>query len=151
MDAALQQAIGELLLNAVPTILIFLGLVISFHYMVYLPLQKVLAERHARTAGAVEKAKTDIAAAEAKTADYERALREARADLFRQQEAQRKSALERRDKAIAAAREQATVKIKSAKAEIQKEAAVATAGLEGQAEALAQQVIQRVLGAVAGR
>lgn len=151
MDSALQKALGELLLNAVPTILIFLGLVITFHYMVYLPLQKVLAERHARTAGAVEKAKADIAAAEQKTAEYEQALREARAGQFKQQEARRKSALEAREKALAQAREQASGMVKSAKAEIGKEAATAKAGLEAQVEVLAQQVIQRVLGTAAGR
>ena len=151
MDSALQQAIGELLLNSVPTILIFLGLVIAFHYMVYLPLQKVLAERHARTAGAVEKAKADIAAAEAKTAEYEKALREARAEQFRQQEARRKTALEAREKALAQARDAASGMVKSAKAERQKETATAKAGLEGQVEMLAQQVIQRVMGAAAGR
>ena len=49
MDAALQKAIGELLLSAVPTIIIFLGLFAAYTFLVHRPLQRILAERHAQT------------------------------------------------------------------------------------------------------
>ena len=44
MDAALKQAIGELLLNAVPTIVLFLSLYFAYRKIVHEPLMKVLAD-----------------------------------------------------------------------------------------------------------
>ena len=67
MDAALKHAIGELLLSAVPTIVLFLSLYLAYFKLVHQPLMKVLAERHSKTAGAVAKAQADIAEAEART------------------------------------------------------------------------------------
>jgi F-type H+-transporting ATPase subunit b len=145
MDAALIKAIGELLLNAVPTILIFLGLFAAYTGLVHRPLLKVLAERHARTEGAVAKAQTNIAAADAKTSDYEQRLREARAALFKQQENRRKQHMDARAAVIAEARKLAAERVKAAKREIEQEAASAKTALMAQSESLAQQVIDAVL------
>ena len=157
MDAALQRAIGELLLNAVPTILLFLFLNVAYRMMVHKPLMRVLAERHAKTAGAVAKAQADIAAAEGRTAEYEQKLREARAGVFKTMEARRKQLMEARAAALAEAKAKAQTQVKVAKAEIDKEAATAKAGLQSQVESLAQEVIRAVIStktgqvAVAGR
>ncbi|HUR36340.1 MAG TPA: ATP synthase F0 subunit B [Terriglobales bacterium] len=145
MDAALQQQLGELLLNAVPTIVLFLALYVAYRQILHNPLMKVLAERHAKTAGAVAKAQADIAAAEARTAEYEQRMREARAGVFKSMEAQRKQLMEARAAGIAEAKANAQTQVKAAKAEIEKEAAVARAGLQGQVEALAQEVINAVI------
>jgi len=70
MDETLRQ-LGGLLLGSVPTI-IFMVLVFGLYSsLVHKPLVRVLTERHAKTQGAVEKARADIAAAEDRTADYE--------------------------------------------------------------------------------
>ena len=74
--------------------------------VVHKPLTKVLAERHSRTEGAIEKARADIAQAEARTADYEQRLREARMTVFKSQEARRQQALQARAAAVAEARNQ---------------------------------------------
>jgi len=145
MDAALQQQLGELLLNAVPTIILFLSLYVAYRIIVHNPLMKVLAERHAKTAGAVAKAQADIAAAEARTAEYEQRMREARAGVFKSMEAQRKQLMDARAAGIAEAKAKAQAQVKAAKAEIEKEASVAKAGLQGQVEALAQEVINAVV------
>ena len=145
MDAALQRALGELLLAAVPTILLFLFLFVAYLKLVHRPLLKVLAERHAKTAGAVAKAQADVAAAEARTAEYEQKLREARASVFKTMEARRKALMEARGAAIAEAKAKAETQVKAAKAEIEKEAAAAKASLQGQVETLAQEVIRAVV------
>jgi F-type H+-transporting ATPase subunit b len=145
MDAALQRALGELLLSAVPTILLFLFLFVAYLKLVHQPLLKVLAERHAKTAGAVAKAQSDIAAAEARTAEYEQKLREARAGVFKTMEARRKTLMEARSAALAEAKAKAGDQVKAAKAEIEKETATAKASLQGQVEALAQEVIRAVV------
>lgn len=145
MDAALQRALGELLLNAVPTIALFLLLYVAYRKLVHDPLMKVLAERHAKTAGAVAKAKADIAAAEARTAEYELKMREARATVFKTMEAQRKQLMDARAAGISEAKSKAQAQVKAAKAEIEKEAATAKVGLQAQVEALSQEVIRAVV------
>jgi len=151
MDAALQRAIGELLLNAVPTIVLFLLLFVAYLKLVHQPLLKVLAERHAQTAGAVAKAQADVAAAEARTADYEQKLREARATVFKTMEARRKSLMDARAAAITEAKGRAGEQVKAAKTEIEKETATAKVALQGQVEALAQEVIRAVVSTKAGQ
>jgi F-type H+-transporting ATPase subunit b len=145
MDSALLNAIGELLLNAVPTVIIFLILVAGYNRLVYRPMMKVLEERRVKTEGAVARAQADIAAAEAKSADYEQRLREARASVFKQMENRRKQHMEARAAVIAAAKTAASQKVQAAKADIEKEAEQAKAALGTQSEALAQEIIQAVL------
>src|ERR1700753_4507004 len=79
--------LGGLVLGSVPTMIFFLLLVIATPFLVQRPLTKVLAERRARTSGAVEQARGAISAAEAETAVYEEKLRAARADIVAAREA----------------------------------------------------------------
>jgi len=81
--------LGELLRSAVPTIVLLLLLYAMYHYVVHVPLQKVLAERRNRTQGAVERARADIASAEAKSIEYENRLHEAKLSIFREAESQK--------------------------------------------------------------
>src|SRR5271154_5243919 len=103
MDQTLRQ-LGELLLGAVPTVILLASLYILYTFIVHRPLAAVLAERRNRTQGAMEKARADIAAAEARTADYEFRLREARQKVFKSQEARRQEAAEARSAAVNHAR-----------------------------------------------
>jgi F-type H+-transporting ATPase subunit b len=102
MDPLLKQ-VGDLLLGAVPTVVIFLLLYAIYTSLVGNPLRRTIDERRKRTEGTVIKARADIAAAEAKTQDYERRLREARLVIFKAQEARRQAA-QARAAAIAEAR-----------------------------------------------
>ena len=114
MDETLRQ-LGGLLLGSVPTI-IFMVLVFGLYTsLVHKPLVRVLTERHAKTQGAVEKARADIAAAEARTADYEQRIREARLGIFKAQEGRRQQALQARATAVAAARARANEQIEAAR------------------------------------
>src|SRR3984893_15615958 len=103
MAQTLRQ-LGELLLGSVPTIILLMLLYILYTFLVYRPLAAVLAERRSRTQGAMEKARADIAAAEARTAEYERRLREARHKVFKNQEARRQQAMQSRNQAVAESR-----------------------------------------------
>ena len=113
--------------------------------IVHQPLSRVLAERRSKTEGAVEKSRADIAAAEARTSEYEQRLREARAAVFRAQEARRQAALEARSEALNQARARAQAQVQAAKADIERDRKAAEQGLEGDAVALAQQIVRRVL------
>jgi len=144
MDQTLRQ-LGELLLGAVPTVILLTLLYVLYKAIVHNPLQRVLAERRSKTEGAVEKSRADIAAAEARTAEYEQRLREARAALFRGQEARRQAALQARAHAVNEARTKAQAQVDVAKQSIEADRAAAEGGLQAEAAALAKEIIRRVL------
>jgi F-type H+-transporting ATPase subunit b len=144
MDQTLRQ-LGELLLGAVPTVILLALLYALYATIVHKPLRRVLEERRSKTEGAVERSRADIAAAEARTSQYEQRLREARATVFRAQEARRKAALDARSAAMNAARSKAQAQVQAAKADIAKDRETAQAALQGQAQALAAEIMRRVL------
>jgi F-type H+-transporting ATPase subunit b len=151
MDKTLRQ-LGELLLGAVPTVILLALLYVLYTTIVHKPLRRVLDERRSKTEGAIEKSRADIAAAEARTSEYEQRLHEARAKLFRAQELRQKAALEARAAALNEARSKAQAQVQAAKADIQRDRETAKAALQGQAQALAAEIIRRVLQpAAAGR
>jgi F-type H+-transporting ATPase subunit b len=144
MDEILGQ-LGGLLLGSVPTIIFVVLLYGIYAAVVHRPLVKVLAERHSRTEGAIEKARADIAKAEARTADYEQRLREARMSIFKKQEAHRQQALQARAAAIAEARAKAQTQVEQARAAIEKDKLAAQASLEAESGKLAADIIRMVL------
>ena len=147
MDQTLQQ-LGELLLGAVPTVILLTLLYVLYAAIVHRPLRRVLEERHSRTGGAIEKSRADIAAAEARTAEYEQRLREARAKLFHAQEARRQAALQARANAAAEARKRAQAQVQAAKTDIERDKERAKAGLEAEVTTLAREIVRRVLAPV---
>jgi F-type H+-transporting ATPase subunit b len=151
MDQTLQQ-LGELLLGSVPTVILLAVLYALYTAVVHKPLQRVLAERRDKTEGAVDKSRADIAAAEARTTEYERKLREARAAVFRAQEARRQVVLQARTNALNEARRKAQAQVQAAKQDIETDRAEAEKALPAAAGALAQEIVRRVLApAGAGR
>ena len=144
MDEILGQ-LGGLLLGSVPTVIFMVLLYGLYTVIVHKPLVKVLAERHNRTEGAVEKARADIAAAESRTAEYEQRLREARAALFKHQEARRQKALQARAGVVAQARAKAQAQVQKAKAEIEQDKLAAQATLKVESGRFASEIIRIVL------
>jgi F-type H+-transporting ATPase subunit b len=144
MDPLLKQ-VGDLLLGAVPTATLFLLLYVLYTALVGKPLKRVLEQRRDRTEGAVLKARADIAAAEAKTEEYENRLREARLAVFKAQEARRQAAQKTRAAAVAQARERAQQQIREARVAMEKDMAEARQSLQGEADRLATEIIRTVL------
>lgn len=144
MDQTLQQ-LGELLLGSVPTVIMLALLYALYTTIVHKPLQRVLAERRSKTEGAVEKSKADISAADARTSEYEQKFREARAAVFKAQEARRQAVLQARANAVHEARAKAQVQVQAAKKEIEADRVAAEQGLQADAASLAQEIVRRVL------
>jgi F-type H+-transporting ATPase subunit b len=113
--------------------------------IVHKPLQRVLAERRSKTEGAVEKSRADIAAAEARTTEYEQRLREARAAVFKAQEARRQAVMQARTNAVNESRTKAQAQVQAAKKDIESDRAAAEKALQADASALAQEIVRRVL------
>jgi F-type H+-transporting ATPase subunit b len=129
----------------VPTVIFVTLLYILYNAIVHKPLRRVLEERRTKTEGAVEKSRADIAAAEARTSEYEYRLREARATLFRVQESRRKMALDARAASLNEARMKAQAQVQAARADIQKDRASAQDALQAEAQSLAAEIMRRVL------
>jgi F-type H+-transporting ATPase subunit b len=144
MDETLRQ-VGELLLGSIPTIVFMVLLYGIYTALVHKPLVKVLAERRSKTEGAIEKARADIAAAEARTAAYEQSLREARMTVFKHQEALRQQALQARVALLSEARNKAQAQVEQARRAIEEDKVAARAGIEGESGKLAAEIIRIVL------
>ena len=148
MEQTLRQ-LGELLLGSVPTIILLATLFILYTFLVYRPLTAVLAERRNRTQGAMEKARADIAAAEARTADYEQRLREARQKVFQNLESRRQQATQTRTEAVNQARARSQEQVKQARALLEEDKQEAMAKLQSEAGRLATEIVRTVLRPVA--
>lgn len=148
MEETLRQ-LGELLLGSVPTIALFVVAYFSYRFIVHGKLEQVLQDRYTRTEGAIEKARADIAASEAKTAEYEQRLREAKLAIYKAQENRRQQAIQARAQAIAEARERANAEVNAARIHLDKEVQAAKAELVPESERLAGEVISAVLRSVA--
>ncbi len=137
--------LGGLLLGAVPTAIFFILLVIAYGFLVRRPLQHTLAERRARTSGAVEQARGAISAAEAETSAYEEKLRAARAEiqLLRQQHLDRLQ--QEREATLGDARHHAQEHIRTARMEIEKSTAIAREQIERATAQLSEQIINAIL------
>jgi F-type H+-transporting ATPase subunit b len=144
MDKTLRQ-LGELLLGAVPTVIVLATLYILYTFLVHRPLTAILAERRNRTQGAMEKARADIAAAEARTSEYEQRLREARQKIFKNQEARRQKAGQSRAQAANEARARAQEKVKEAREAIEQDKQQAMSRLQSDAAGLAGDIVRTVL------
>jgi len=134
MDQILNQ-LGELVLGSVPTMVLFILLVAAYGLLVRRPLDRVLAERRARTSGAVEQARSAIAAAEAETAIYEG---QARDQKLKQWNAERETAL-------AQVRHQMHERVLGARQEIEQSAHEARLQIAGTSDELSSRILNAVL------
>ena len=139
-----------LFLSAIPTILLFIVLVLAYQFLIQGPLTKTLKERRARTEGAIEDAHKAIAQAEARSTEYAAKLRQARGEVMRMRETRVKEWTAERDAALDAARKAAGLKVSQAKAELEAEADAARARLRASVQGLASLVMRAVLPAAAG-
>jgi len=144
METVLRQ-VGQLLISSIPTIICLLVVWAAYLLIVHRPLAQILEQRHALTEGAVQRARQEITQAEARTAEYEQRLRDARAQIYQVQQANRQRMVEQRNAALAEARKQAGETVKSARAALEKDMLAAKATLEQQAGVLADKVIETVL------
>jgi F0F1-type ATP synthase membrane subunit b/b' len=137
--------LGELFLEAVPTVVIVFLFYLFMRWSFFGPITKVMAERKARVEGARREAEgLREQAAEKKRAD-EAALRAARATIFTEHEAVRRVALDERATVIQEARTRANGEVLEAKKRIATEIRSARAELETSGSQLAEQIVQAIL------
>src|SRR5271165_11033 len=103
MDKIFNQ-LTDLVLGAVPTMVILVFLYVFLRIVFFGPLEKMLKERHDATEGRQKEAAKSIAAAESKAAEYSTAFERARAEALRVREAARQDALQARAALVAKTR-----------------------------------------------
>ena len=137
--------LGELFLQAVPTVLILLVFYFILRALFFRPLLKVMAEREEKTIGARKAAEAAQAAAAEKVKQYQEALKQARAQIYAEQEAARKRLLEGRGAALKDARTKAAAEVSAAKERITKDLAAAVRDIEASVAPLSSEIVRRVL------
>jgi F-type H+-transporting ATPase subunit b len=144
MDAILQQ-LGELLLKAVPTFLLIVFLHFYLKIVFFKPLEKVLKRRYEATEGARKLAEQSLERATAKAAEYEAAMRAARAEVYQAHERLHKQLQESEAAQLQEARRRSEGAVRQAKAELAQDVAAARTSLAAQSEMLANQIADTIL------
>ncbi len=134
-----------LLWGALPTTLIVLLFFFFLRWAFWKPLERVLAERQAATEGARQEAGQLLAQANEKLRQYEESLRHARAEIYRQQEATRRLALDERSRILRETREKAGQMVREAKLEIAGDVAQAKKDLDAETRRLAEEITRTLL------
>jgi F-type H+-transporting ATPase subunit b len=142
---AIGHQLGELFLQAVPTVLIILLFYFILRAIFFQPLLKVMAERDSRTAGARKAAEAAQAAAAEKVKQYQEALKQARGQVYAEQEAARKKLLDERAAEIKGARALAAGEVSAAKKRVAAELAAARRDLEATVAELSAEIARRIL------
>jgi F0F1-type ATP synthase membrane subunit b/b' len=137
--------LGELLLEAVPTIVIVLLFYGFLRWAFFRPIEKAMAERAARIEGARAEAGAVEAAARQELDSYHGALRRARAEIYAEAEAARQVALDNRSKLLKAMHARAQEDLSAAQKRIAAELVSARAEVERQTPALAVEIARAIL------
>jgi len=137
--------VGELFLRAVPVALIVLVFYLILRALFFKPILQVMAEREARTLGARKSAEAAQAAAAEKLREYEEALKQAKAKVYAEQEAERKKLLDERAAILKDARSKASAEVGKAKERVAGELEAAKKEIEASASQLAAEIAVRVL------
>jgi F0F1-type ATP synthase membrane subunit b/b' len=139
------RQLAELFLQAVPTVVIVFLFYLFLRFSFFQPIERAMAERHARIEGARAKAAASLATAKEKQEAHREALKKARTEIYAEQEAARQAVLDERAKLLRERRNQAREEIHAAKERIAADFAAARAELEKQSPALASEIVRAIL------
>ena len=144
MESVLSSLEG-LLLQALPTFILLILLHFYLKWAFYGPMDRLLKKRWEATEGARKAADESLAKAQEKADAYEQAIREARGELYKEQEEMRRKREEQHAASLAEARNRTDAMIRAAKAELASETESAKQSLRTQTEALADEIAGAVL------
>lgn len=130
------------LVQVVPFLVLMLGL----HLILFKPMLAYLSAREEATAGAKKSAESLAAQSEARLREYETALAKAQAEVTEYRAARRAEAQKDYQARVAAARSAVDAKLGAAMTRITTEARDARSGIKDEAQALARDVANQVLG-----
>src|SRR5260370_3120177 len=143
MEETLHQ-LGGILLRAVPTFIIVVLLHFYLKFVFFKPLQQVLRRRDEATEGARKRAEASLLNASEKAAQYEAALRSARAETYKELEQMRRNLQDFRAAGVKEARASAEAAVAQAKAALAAEVAGLQKGLPAEARALSHRTARQL-------
>jgi F-type H+-transporting ATPase subunit b len=141
----LAHTIAQLFVDAIPTAVLVFLFYLFLRSQFFQPLERVLAERDARTQGAERRAAATQATAQEKLRAYHQALQKLRAEIHSEQETIRRAALDERAKLTRDVRAQASERVQTAKERTDGELARARAELDEQSRGLGREIVQVIL------
>ena len=144
MDEIL-KSLATLVVNALPTLILVLLLHFYLKATFFKPLEAVMKQRHEATAGARKLADQAFARANEKMAQYEEAIRNARTEVYKEQETIRQQFRAEQATAVAEAKAKAGALVAAARAQISSDTAEAKAALAGESERIADQIADSLL------
>jgi F-type H+-transporting ATPase subunit b len=139
------HALGGILLKAIPTFILVILLNFFLKYSFFRPLERILKSRYEATEGARKHAEETVARAEAKAAEYEAALRSARAEIYHEQEQLHQSLEQERKAEVQATRASTEQAVRQARAELAADVEQAKGELGRETDVLAGQIADVVL------
>jgi F-type H+-transporting ATPase subunit b len=144
MEETLRQ-LGGILLRAVPTFILVVLLHLYLKFIFFKPLERVLRQRYEATEGARKLAEEGIARASQKAAEYEAALRAARAETYKEMEQLHRKLQEDRAASVKEARAEADAAVVHAKAAVAAEVEALKKNLGAESDALADRIASKIL------
>src|SRR5262245_15569071 len=141
----LLHQLGDLFLSAVPTAILLFIFYLILRGLFFKPLLQVMAKREALITGSRKESESLAVAVEEKKRAYREGLRKARAEVFAEQEAARRVALDERAKVVREARSRASEEVHAAKARLAAEIDDARKSLDASGQELAEEVARAVL------
>jgi F-type H+-transporting ATPase subunit b len=144
MNSTLQGLI-TLLIQSVPTIVFFIVLTYYLKYIFFRPIQQVLDERRRATEGIRELAERANAVADQELSEFERALHQARHEIYKNNDELRKQWSEEQIAALEKARAEAAEKLASARRLIDEEFRQAEGELQTVVEPLSDEIVHSLL------
>ncbi|MGH9345619.1 MAG: ATP synthase F0 subunit B [Terriglobia bacterium] len=139
------RLVGLLFVRSVPTVIFVIILLATLDRLFFHPIADVIKKRAESTVGALARAREQVREAEAKSRQYESALQAARAETFKQRQAEHQKALEEQDRALRAARERSEGIVKEAQTALVREVELARQQLQISGHALAQEIADKIL------
>jgi F-type H+-transporting ATPase subunit b len=131
-------------------LLLFLLFVFVMNRLLFRPVSRILDQRQTLTVGAANDARAAARRYEMKLNEYETTIRQARAESYKNLEAQRALALGERQQVVEAAKQATAEEIGRAKAEIQRQSEQARATLEAESRQIAENISRTILGRTVG-
>jgi F-type H+-transporting ATPase subunit b len=144
MEATL-NALGEVLLQAIPTFFLVLLLHVYLRRVFFNPLAKVLATRDEATEGARRKAREALERAEAHATSYEQSLRAVKNELYAEQEQARMRWREDQSEQLASFKARADASVAEARAKLAAQVSEAKISLGADTQSLADQITESLL------
>ena len=127
-------------------IVLVLLLSVVLNRLLLRPVTHVMSEREGEIRSARELAEASRGRAQSAVDELETKTRSARAEIYQQMEEKRRAALERRAEIVAGTRREVEQAMADATRRVRAQATAARGQLEGDADALATIIVERVLG-----